>query len=317
MSEFAILCIAVCLSAAALSIVAGVVAVHLSWMCLCRIGLQRCLQRHPDLLFFIRTLPLSVPASLVLFAVLPSFLIMEPRETTEKPEWLLLGLAAFSLMGVGVFALKFAGTFRDTRRAQREWMQSARRLDSPAAIPIYELQNPDSLVAVVGTVSPRIFIGKRILSSLTPEELQAAVAHEIAHVHSLDNLRQTLLRASRIFSLFAPIDRAFRSAAEISADERAVQSLISPLDLGSAIVKVARFKAPLPSISASHLVPESQGAALQLRINHLQALLNEETNPSGAGKYGWIVASMLVIVYLAKLQFWLLLAHKFTEVLVR
>lgn len=317
MSEFAILCIAVCLSAAVLSSAAGIIAAHVAWMCLCRIGFQRRLLRHPGLLFFIRTLPLSVPASVVLLAVLPSFLIMEPRETAEKPEWLLLGLAAFSLTAVGVFVLKFAVMFRNTRRAQREWMKSARRLDSPAVIPIYELQNPDSLVAVIGTVSPRIFIGKRILSSLTPEELQAAVAHEIAHVHSLDNLKQALLRASRIFSLFAPIDRAFRSAAEISADERALQSLISPLDLGSAIVKVARFKAPMPSIAASHLVPECQGAALQLRINHLQALLNEGTTQPGAGKYGWIAASMLLIVYLGKLPFWLVLAHKLTEVLVR
>ena len=317
MSAFVPLCVAVCLGATALSIAAGVVIAQGLWVCVCRVALERRILRHPLLLFVIRTLPLSLPVVVVCFAVLPSFVALEPRQTTEKPDWWLAALAVFSLFSLGSFTFKLASTLISTRRAEREWMRSARKLDLPAAIPIFELQYPDSLVAVLGIFSSRMFVGKRILGALTPEELQAAVAHEVAHVRSLDNLKQALLRASGMSSLFRHIDCAFRSAAEISADSRAMCGRISPLDLGSAIIKVARFRATVPSIAASHLVPDCESSALQLRVDHLQAVLGDGLNQARDEKYGWTLLSTLLIIYVAKLQLWLVLAHRFTELLVR
>jgi beta-lactamase regulating signal transducer with metallopeptidase domain len=242
---------------------------------------------------------------------------LEPRQTAEKPDWWLAALAVFSLIAVGFFTVNLVQVLITTRRTEREWMQSARRLDSPVDIRIYELQHPDSLVAVLGIVSPRIFVGKRILASLTPEELQAAIAHELAHVHSLDNLKQILLNATAMLPLFRSVDGAFCSAAEISADSRAMRSRISPLDLGSAIVKVARLKAAVPSVMASHLVPHFENSALQLRVDNLQAALRGGPIQSRAAKYGWLSAAVLLMIYLAKLQAWLTFAHKLTEMLVR
>src|SRR5690348_3250281 len=243
MSEFVILCVTVCLAATALSIAAGALVTHIIWGCVSRTALHRRILRYPSLLFVIRTFPLSFPLALVSFAVLPSFLVLEPRQTAEKPEWWLAALAVFSLIAIGFLTSNFVQALIRTRRTEQEWMQSARRLDSLVDIPIYELQDPDSLVAVLGIFSPRIFVGRRILASLTPEEVQAAVAHELAHIRSLDNLKQALLNATPMLPLFRSIDQAFRNAAEISADSRALCSRISPLDLGSAIVKVARLKA--------------------------------------------------------------------------
>ena len=317
MSEFTILCVTLCLAATALSIAAGVLATQTIWACISRIGLNRSILRHPSLLFVIRTLPLSFPAGIVLFAALPSFVLLEPRQTSERPDGWLAALATCSLLAFGFFAVKLAQTLIRTRRTEREWMQSARRLDVPEEVPIYELQNPHSLVAVLGVFSPRIFVGNRILASLTPEELQAAVAHEVAHVRSLDNLKQAILSATALSSLFLPIDRALRSAAEISADSRAIRSRISALDLGSAIIKVARLRAAVPSITASHLVPDFEGSALQLRVDNLQTLFDDEQSHSLGEKYAWLVVPILLMIYLAKLQLWLGLAHKLTEMLVR
>lgn len=317
MSEFVILCIAVCLAATALSIAAGVLATHVIWACISRLGLNRRILRYPALLFVIRILPLSFPVGIVSFAVLPSFLVLEPRQTSEKPDWWLTVLAMCSLLALGLFIVKLAKTLIRTRRTEREWMLSSRRLAVTAKLPIYELQNPDSLVAVLGVFSPRIFVGKRILASLTPDELKAAVAHEVAHIRSLDNLKQVLLSATGLLPSFDRIDRAFRSAAEISADSRAMRSRISPLDLGSAIVKVARLRAAVPSIAASHLVPDFEGSALQVRVDHLQTLFDGEKSHSRREKYASLVAPMLLIIYVAKLQLWLELAHRVTEMLVR
>src|SRR5690348_8797533 len=101
MSAFVLLCVAVCLAATALSIAAGLLATQALWGCLCRTGLQRGILRHPSLLFFIRTLSLSLPVAFVCFAALPSFLVLEPRQTEEKPDWWLAALAAFSLLALG------------------------------------------------------------------------------------------------------------------------------------------------------------------------------------------------------------------------
>lgn len=316
MSAFVLLCIAVCLAAAAPSIAAGVLSAQTLSACLSRAGFRRRVLRYPSLLFLIRTSPLSFPLVVVCFAVLPSFLALEPRQTAEKPDWWLTALAVFSLLALGLVIAKLAWVLINTGRAEREWMQSARRIDSPAAIPIYELEHPDSLVAVVGIFSPRIFLGRRILDSLTPEELRAALAHEVAHVRSLDNLKQALLSATGILPFFSRIDCAFRSAAEISADARAMQSRISPLDLGSAIVKVARLRAVAPAIAASHLVPDFESSALQLRVEHLQAALDGRSR-SRRGNYGWLIASMLLMIYFVKLPLWLGLVHRATELLVR
>src|SRR5581483_11587262 len=218
MREFVILCVSVCLAATALSIAAGVLTTQLIWACISQIGLNRSILRYPSLLFVIRTLPFSFPVGIVSFAVLPSFVVLEPRQTTERLDWWLAALAMCSLFALGFFTVKLAQTLIRTWRTEREWIQFARRIDVPAEVPVYELQNPDSLVAVLGVFSPRIFVGKRILASLTLDEFKAAVAHEVAHVRSLDNLKQALLSATGLFSLFRPIDRAFRSSAEISAD---------------------------------------------------------------------------------------------------
>src|SRR5690349_21170362 len=120
MSAFIILCVAVCLAAAALSIAAGVFAAQTLWACLYRTGLQRRILRYPSLLFLIRTLPLSLPVVVVAFAVLPSFLVLEPRQTAEKPDWWLAALALFSVLAFGFVIARFVRTLLSTRRAERE-----------------------------------------------------------------------------------------------------------------------------------------------------------------------------------------------------
>ncbi len=318
MNQFFLLCWTVCLAVATLSLIAGTLLTQLAWTALCRARVYAWGLRHPSFLFVVRTLPLSIPFVVVCCAVLPSFLIFEPRQTIESAEWWLVALAIVPFFVVGCIATRLATLLVATSQAKRRWLRSSRKVDVPSPIPVYELDDPDCVFAVVGIFSPLMFIGKRILVSLTRQELHAAVAHELAHFYSLDNCKQALLTATGFPSLFLPIDRMLRTAMEVRADGRAVRCRISPLELGGAIIKVARLKTTLvPSIAASHLVPDFESSTLRFRIEHLHALLEERRVESSGGKCGWLVAVTLLILYLGALPLFLQLAHRLTELLVR
>ncbi len=95
-------------------------------------------------------------------------------------------------------------------------------------------------------VEPRLFIARRVLDGLTPDEIAAAAAHESGHLSARDNLKRGLLRACRDALLIIPcgrsLDRAWAEAAEGAADEFAARaSRAAALDLASALVKIARM----------------------------------------------------------------------------
>jgi len=201
---------------------------------------------------------------------------------------------------------------------QRTLLRAARKLDVAALIPAYVVAVPDSIFAVVGIRRPRLFIGQRVLECLTAEELQAAIAHEIAHVRALDNLKQVLLRATRISRVFTDNDHALCSAAETAADARALRKQNSPLDLGAAIIKVGRLRASpaLAAIAASHLVPEFASSAVRLRVEHIQSACHEQPARARERGYWWLGSVAILIAYFVKLSFWLALTHRLTEFVV-
>ncbi len=320
MSQFVLLCVTVCLATTALLLVVGTILAQVSWISLRRKGLDRRILHCPCLLFLVRTLPLSLPAAVTFLAVLPSFLKLEPRQTAEKPEWWVVGLSLFSVLVGTIFVLRVAMILARTSQVRRALLCRARRLDVSSPIPAYAVATPDSIFAVVGILRPRLFIGQRVLDCLTCEELQAAIAHEIGHVQAFDNLKQVILRAIRVPRLLAASDRALLDAAEIAADRRALRNQISPLDLGEAIIKVARLNASpvLAATAASHLVPELDSSALRVRVEHIQSALEERSQQvRKVLLYPWIAGLALLILYLVKLPLWLALTHRVTELLVR
>ena len=321
MTQFALLCLIVCLAWAALLMAAGTILAQASWTFLRRAGLDRRILRRPSLLFLIRTLPLNLPAAVIFLGVLPSFLKLEPNETAEQPEWWLIGLAFLSLASAGIFLFRMTVILTRTWQMRRTLLRDARRFDVNGPIPTYIVAAPDGMVAVVGIVHPRLFIGRRVFDCLTSEELQAAIAHEIAHVQAFDNLKQVLLRAMRVPGLFTESEHALRNAAEIAADECALRDQIPPLDLGAAIIKVARLNASpsLTAIAASHLVPDFESSALRMRVEHIQSALEEKSlgEQQGPTCCCCIAGLALLILYFAKLPFWLALTHRVTELLVR
>src|SRR5437016_9182377 len=271
---FYVLGIALCLA------VLFMVMTSASLVCMGCLRLLRPLLRQAaprlsaNLLFAIRTLPLLL-AFLVTFGfVLPAFLKFEPRSTRELMSWPLICLAVLGACALLVIGTRGLRLISATRQVQRQWRLAATKLQVPGIdVPLYQVDGPATLLAVSGVFRPKIFIGRQVAATLTPAELGAALIHEMAHVASFDNLKQFLLRTTRV-SRLADID--WTNASEIAADEAALARGASVLDLSSALVKVGRLGHGISvhdGILASHLLPISQGSSMEVRVTHLQKLL--------------------------------------------
>lgn len=100
------------------------------------------------------------------------------------------------------------------------------------------------LVFTAGVFKPEVFVSKGLIEALSEEELRAVLLHELGHGKRWDPLRLLIVRTISDALWFLPFIRelaaGFLDAAEQAADEAAVQRLPDPLDLASAIVKVAK-----------------------------------------------------------------------------
>lgn len=324
MNTYFELCTVLCLGIFSLVLLAGSVAADVAAGLLGRFRFGNRLLRSPALLFALRMFPFAFSSFLTLGLALPAFLLLEPRQTGEAPELYLIVLASLSVMGFATVGIRLLRVLSATTQISSEWQQRAERIHIAAPIPVFRVEAPASLFAVAGVVRQRVFIGGEALACLTPEEVNAAIAHELAHVRSFDNLKRLALSISRLprwLSHLESIDAAWSEAVELAADEEALKSSATALELGSAIVKIGRLHSTtMPSIAACHLVMSDKSSALAMRLARLRFLL-DHTARTPARSSRLIPARVLLISiilgYLFALPAALALTHRAMEWLVR
>ena len=226
---------------------------------------------------FLLTLRL-LPAALALFVVIglcvPSYLWLEPETNTEElgsgclaAAFLAAGLWTMSAVRVARAAVQSARHGRGFRRLRRSTSRSNSRL------PIWILDTPAPLLALVGVLRSRIVVSRPVMHALSAGQLAAALRHEEAHQASHDNLKRLLL-------LLAPgllpgvrgfhaIERGWARFTEWAADDDAVAG--NPhlsVSLASALVRIARMGGvPLPSPLATSFLADS--SEISVRGNRL------------------------------------------------
>jgi len=263
-----------------------------------------------------RAVPMALSLGLVFLVVLPSFLRWEPATTGETIGWRLLSLSAAALMSIVFLGARVWRVAASTRKVKAAWTHDASPL--PGLDDVYQLADRGALVATVGIVKPRIFVSSDVVAALTASELDAALAHERAHVRSRDNLQQAVLSALRL--PFSAGDRAWTAGSEIAADLRAIRSGAAALDLASALVKVARLKSTTrwEACAATCLIPQGQESALADRVQRLKELVASESAPAPRHGIGLAipcavaVALLVLVTQPAVLQ----IAHELIERLV-
>lgn len=301
--------------------------------CLRVLDLRRVsLSARAGILFLIRAVPAALAATMAVGFALPAFLRFEPRSSGEFVGFRLLMLAVPGAVVLSTMAMRAARLLYATSRLNRQWSAKAQTLSVPGVqLPVYCVDDSESLMAVIGIFRPRIFVARRFAETLTAEELSAAVAHEIAHVRAFDNLRQLFLkitRAPRWMSSFRMTDAAWTNASEVAADETALSHGASALDLSSALIKAGRLgsrTALCEAVAASHLLPAVNQSSFELRVAHLRELLEQDNGRDAvriqshpAIQYGpGLVCLSLLLAYAVSFNAMLPWIHECLEVLAR
>ena len=265
-------------------------------------------------LFTLRVLPLVFAAAIVLLVALPSFLYLEPHSGEET-----LGLAGIltALGGGAIVLIGLISAALAWRRASRFLALCAahsRQLKTDVGVPAFEVSGPAPALLVGGVCRPRLLVSGRAAELLNQREMDVAIRHELAHIRRRDNLKKLVLHFC-VFPFLAALDREWLMAAEIAADDFAVNDEQAALDLASALLKIARdsSSAPMPALAMS-LVPE-RGAAISARVERLLSW-KRPANQRRSWRALVVVAAVAVLA-VTHYPWVLAQMHEFTEILVR
>jgi Zn-dependent protease with chaperone function len=243
-------------------------------------------------LFALRVLPPLCSFLFVALLLLPAYILYEPRQSAEVVGAGLALPALISVFGIMLAVWRGAASWAATRRLVNDWMSHAEvvSLDG-VSIPAHRIEHRFPVIALVGAIRPRLFIASQLFETLSPEEMSAALSHEMGHLSARDNLKRPVMRACCDLLPLIPcvrsIDRAWKEAAEASADEFTARAhrAQGALALASAIIKIARQipQGTSPALPAGAFLIAEAGEDIARRIRQLVRLAEREAPPRSSG----------------------------------
>ncbi|MDB4975940.1 MAG: hypothetical protein JWN48_4281 [Myxococcaceae bacterium] len=218
---------------------------------------------------------------------------------------MVLGMAAALALGL----LRFAGSawsLSQSLRGRRA-VQDARLIARLTALRARTARGPILLTESTRLRSPLV-VGTRELcvpvaqlARLSDGELDAVLAHELAHLERLDGLRFPLIAFLETVFWMQPLSRwaaeRFRQTAELACDDRAVELTGSARCLAHALARVAlaaQLESPLLMLPAMARAPS-------LIVSRVRRLLERESSPVRAHPHarGWASAALVGMGLLA------------------
>ena len=204
---------------------------------------------------------------------------MSPQLAGEGTEHLLPWVTLLWLLGVTALSARMLGGLmlarrmkrRGARPVERLWRERAaeiaRRLSVSGPVKVLE----SSLVLVptaVGWLRPAILLPASAFTGLTPQQLEAILAHELAHIRRHDYLVNLLQTAVETLLFYHPavwwVSRQIRSEREQACDDMAVSVTGDALTYARALTKVERLRDSVPSLALA-----ADGGSLRARVLRL------------------------------------------------
>ncbi len=297
-------------------------AVALGWRAAQQHIRRHAARRVADSLFALRTLPLAAAAVITVAFTVPSFLLLEPRAIDESVGAIPFALGIFGAV-LGVFGIVNAGcALRRAFHTISTWTFAAQPVTSNVGIPVLRISSavPAAVPAMtaVGIMRPRVLLSGKAESMLTAGELQAALNHELAHVHRRDNLKKLLLRFVA-FPGMAGLEAAWLEATEIASDDAAVADAAEALDLASALIKLSRMGPIEAPADLTAALVHGPAAIINARVERLISWGdNRALSSKRFSVWSGIAAALATVVVFAATYTQLLAhVHTATEWLVR
>lgn len=128
---------------------------------------------------------------------------------------------------------------RDDRMTEE--VNEARQI---ARHPIIVISHCAPIAVTMGFFKPRIIISTGLIDLLKPNELHAVIHHESYHQKHLDPLKTYLLSLFSSVLWYMPIlkwlQKEYKITRELLADDYAISRLGTPVELGSALLKLVK-----------------------------------------------------------------------------
>lgn len=123
-------------------------------------------------------------------------------------------------------------------------------------IPVVAWCGRTSVPLVAGLVKPMILLPVALASSLTPDQLEALLAHELAHLRRFDLLVNLLQRVAESFLFFHPavwyVSRRISSERENCCDDFVLRAGWGRVEYADALVRMAEIGGKLPGIGVAN-----------------------------------------------------------------
>ena len=189
------------------------------------------------------------------------------------------GIVALWCAGVLVFSIRYLGGWQLVQRMDR----SARPVDGEMTVRLARLlrrmrvSRPVRLLestmvevpTVVGWLRPAILLPAATMAGLTAEQLEAILAHELAHVRRYDYLASLLQSVVETILFYHPavwwVSHRMRVERELCCDDEAVAACGNPIEYARALAGLEALR-PAP-----RLAPAATGGPLFERVARLVA----------------------------------------------
>lgn len=198
----------------------------------------RSIPHSAGFLFGLRIFSFAVSVLIAVFFAFPSFWRMENATLDEDGATFILAACALLILGAGWFRVRRARA--STKRAVTEWQSEVGNVGSSGAegAPALRASNGAPALILVGIRKPKVMVSDLAAAVLSEDELRLAIRHELGHKRSLDNLKKVLISATP-FPGMSSLESAWRHAAELEADDDAVENRQNALDLAAALIKLS------------------------------------------------------------------------------
>jgi len=263
-----------------------------------------------QVLFAIRMTPVVFAALFAFGVFLPVHWADEAREGTEHFGVLWYALAGLSVLLVGQSTIRTLEAMRACRGL---------RLSRPATAGVIDDETMPGM-SLAGIFRTAILVGRPVREALSGDELDVALAHELAHQRSWDNAKRfAMFAAPDIFGFTGTarqLEHMWNAAIECEADAVAVDGdPARAANLASALLKVARLAGASAHVPASPLWSTFyQRALLELRVRRLV------TGTSIRQHSPLLPATVLLLLTAAVWSAWMTgvprAVHEMTELLV-